>query len=73
MAVKKRSAGNAFLTVTSPLDISRLAPALLPIVATRFGADARVENLAVMEQGHAGLTFGFEVAAQSGATSQASF
>jgi aminoglycoside phosphotransferase (APT) family kinase protein len=57
--------GNALLTVTSPLDIARLAPGLRAIAATRFGEDARIEDLAVMEQGHAGLTFGFEVTDQS--------
>jgi aminoglycoside phosphotransferase (APT) family kinase protein len=45
----------------SPPDVSRLAPALQAYVATQFGAGARVQNFAVMEMGHAGLTFGFEV------------
>lgn len=43
------------------IDEQRLTPALQSYVAAQFGPDARVHDLAVMEMGHAGLTFGFEV------------
>lgn len=43
------------------IDAARLLPALQRYIGAEFGAGAAVRNLAVMEMGHAGLTFGFEV------------
>jgi aminoglycoside phosphotransferase (APT) family kinase protein len=54
------------LTDVVPLDASRLAPALQRVIAAKFGPDARVQTLAVMEKGHAGLTFGFDVCGAQG-------
>jgi len=51
------------LSEVSPLEPARLLPALQVYMGRQFGAEARVENLSVMEEGHAGLTFGFEVRA----------
>ena len=49
------------------MSISRMAGALQELIRPSFGAGARVPNLAVMEDGHAGLTFGFDVISASGA------
>ncbi len=46
---------------------TQLLPALQAYITGQFGAGARVQNLAVMEMGHAGLSFGFEVRGPNGA------
>ena len=50
----------------APLDAPSLLPMLQRYVAAKFGTGAQAQNLAVMEMGHAGLTFGFEVVAATG-------
>ncbi len=54
------------MTSAQPIGVSLLSPPLQAYVGTQFGGDARVQNLAVMEMGHAGLTFGFEVIGAEG-------
>lgn len=48
--------------------VAELAAQLTPIVRGVHGDRAEVRGLAVMEDGHAGLTFGFEVASPQGQT-----
>ena len=45
---------------------AEIAAHLTPIVRDVHGASARVRDVGVMEDGHAGLTFGFEVASPDG-------
>jgi aminoglycoside phosphotransferase (APT) family kinase protein len=52
--------------VSSPLTADRFLAPLQAYIAARFGAGAAVRDLAVMEEGHAGLTFGFRVAGGDG-------
>ncbi|MFZ5780190.1 MAG: phosphotransferase [Pseudomonadota bacterium] len=54
------------MTTAAPSEVARLLPALQAYVVRKLGDGVRVQNLAVMEMGHAGLTFGFEVAGPAG-------
>lgn len=45
----------------SSLDTQDIARRLTPFIANDFGPEARVARLSTMEDGHAGLTFGFDV------------
>lgn len=57
-------------TNPSPADATRpagLASRLQRMIEAERGADTRVINFRVMEDGHAGLTFGFDVVDTAGA------
>jgi hypothetical protein len=47
--------------MSAPLRIEQVAGHLDAFVRQHVGPDASVEGLCVMEGGHAGLTFGFEL------------
>lgn len=49
------------------IEIQGLVARLGPLVRENAGADAQVNDVVVMEDGHAGLTFGFEVQTPDGA------
>jgi aminoglycoside phosphotransferase (APT) family kinase protein len=48
------------------MPLPRMAGALQDLIGPSFGAGAVVANLAVMADGHAGLTYGFDVLSSSG-------
>ena len=58
-------AGGAFVT---GIEVSELAQRLGELVRADRGPGAQVHRLRVMEDGHAGLTFGFELQPQVGAS-----
>lgn len=53
--------------MSGALDAAQLLPALQAYVTAQFCTDGWVRNLAIMETGHAGLSFGFEVIGADGA------